>query len=317
MTDNVPDLNTIREAALRIDPYILKTPVHRSENIDRKTGARVFFKCENFQKAGAFKMRGAANAVFGLSDEEAAKGVATHSSGNHAGAIARAAQLRGIPAYIVMPSNVSVVKRDAAASYGATIIEVEPGFEHRITGVERAQQETGAKVIPPFDDYRIIAGQGTVALELMEEIPDLDIVIAPVGGGGLLSGTCIAAKGLNPDVVIYGAEPELADDAFRSLQTGSIQPVLSEATIADGLRTGLCERTFSIIRNNVEAILTVSDDEIVDAMRFVWERMKIVIEPSAAVPVAALFRYPERFAGKRVGLIVSGGNVDLSKLPWD
>lgn len=316
MTDAIPTLDTIREAALRIEPYVLNTPVHTSENIDLKTGATVFFKCENLQKAGAFKMRGAANAVFGLSDHEASKGVATHSSGNHGGAIARAAQLRGIPAYIVMPSNVSAVKADAIRSYGATIIEVEPGFEHRISGVEKVQRETGAAIIPPFDDNRIIAGQGTAALELMEEISDLDIVITPVGGGGLISGTSIAAKALNPDIVIYGAEPEIVCDGSRSLQAGSVQPILSDATIADGLRAGICERTFSFIQQHVDTIFTVSDEEIVDAMRFVWERMKIIIEPSSAVPVAAMFRYSEKFRDKRVGLIVTGGNVDLSKLPW-
>jgi threonine dehydratase len=273
-------------------------------------------KCENLQKVGAFKFRGACNAVFSLMDEEAARGVATHSSGNHAQALALAAKLRGIPAYIVMPDNAPTVKKAAVAGYGGQITFCEPTLEARETTTAQVVEQTGATVIHPYNDYHVIAGQGTAALELLEEVPDLEVIIAPVGGGGLLSGTAIASKGISPNIRVIAAEPEMADDAYRSLKARHIIPSENPKTVADGLLTSLGEKTFPIIREYVEQIVTVSEEAILESMRFIWERAKIIIEPSAAVPVALLWERKINLGGLRVGIILSGGNVDLGKLPW-
>ncbi|MEP0805014.1 MAG: pyridoxal-phosphate dependent enzyme [Chloroflexota bacterium] len=309
-------LHDVQQAAERIRPFAHRTPVLTCESLNRRVDAQVFLKCENLQKVGAFKFRGACNAVFSLSDEEAARGVVTHSSGNHAQALALAARLRGIPAYIVMPDNAPQVKKDAVAGYGGKITFCEPTLEARESTMERIRLETGATVIHPYDNERVIAGQGTAALELLDSIPSLDAVIAPVGGGGLLSGTSIAAKGLKADVRVIGAEPEMADDAYRSMKEGKIIPSVNPKTIADGLLTSLGALTFPIIRQNVEQIVTVSERGIIEAMRFVWERAKIVIEPSAAVTVGVLWERKIDLSGLKVGVLLSGGNVDLNKLPW-
>ncbi|OOG27237.1 serine dehydratase [Thioalkalivibrio denitrificans] len=311
-----PDLETIRETAGRIRPWVHRTPVMTCASLDSWLGARIFLKCENLQKVGAFKARGAANAVHSLSEEQAAPGVATHSSGNHGQALALAARTRGIPAFVVMPRNVPAVKKAAVAGYGARVSYCEPSVQAREQALAAVVAETGATVIHPYNDYRIIAGQGTAALELLEEIPDLDAVITPVGGGGLLSGTAIAARGLNPAIRILGAEPAGADDAIRSLAAGRIIPCEHPDTLADGLRGTLGDLTFPILRDHVAQILPASERGIVEAMRLTWERTKLIIEPSAAVPLAALREAPEVCAGLRVGVILSGGNVDLDNLPW-
>lgn len=313
-TETVPTLQTIREAAARIAPHAHRTPIHTSQTLDRLTSASLFFKCENFQKVGAFKFRGACNAVFSLTDEDAARGVVTHSSGNHAQALALAAKLRGIRADIVMPENAPQVKKDAVAGYGATITFCAPTLEARESETARIIEETGATLIHPYDDYRIIAGQGTAALELLEDVPDLGVVMTPVGGGGLLAGTCLATHGISPSIRVIAGEPEGADDAKRSLESDEIIPSVNPDTIADGLLTSLGERNFPIIRDHVERIVTVSDEDIVDAMRLVWERMKLVIEPSAAVPLAALVSGQFEAKGRRIGIVLSGGNVDLKKV---
>ena len=311
-----PTLTDIHQAAERIRPFAHHTPVVTCSSLDRQVGAQIFMKCENLQKVGAFKFRGACNAVFSLTDEEAARGVATHSSGNHAQAVALAAKLRGIPAYIVMPENAPAVKKAAVAGYGGQITFCKPTLQARESTTAQIVEETGATVVHPYNDYRVIAGQGTAALELLEEIPDLDAVIAPVGGGGLLSGTAIAAKGLLPKIRVIAAEPEMADNAYRSLGAGHILPSENPKTIADGLLTSLGDKTFPIIQQHVEQIVTVSEWGILAAMRFIWERAKLVIEPSAAVPVALLWERKIDLSGLRVGIILSGGNVDLDKLPW-
>ncbi len=276
-------------------------------------GARLFFKCENFQKAGAFKFRGACNAIFSLSDEQASRGVVTHSSGNFAAALALAARKRGISARIVMPSNAPAVKVDAVKGYGGVITFCEPTLTSRESSAAKVIKETGATFVHPYNDYRIIAGQGTAALELMEEISDLDFILAPVGGGGLLSGTAIAAKALNPKIKVIGCEPKNADDAYRSIKAGRILPSENPNTVADGLRTSLGDKTFPIIQDLVSEILLATEEEIVTAMRLIFERMKIVVEPSAAVPLAVLLFKQLDVAGKKVGVILSGGNVDLSR----
>ncbi len=311
-----PTFEDILAAAERIRPYIHRTPVLTSASLNDKVGARVYLKCENLQKVGAFKFRGASNAVFSLSDEEAARGVATHSSGNHAQALALAARLRGIPAYIVMPSNAPTIKKAAVAGYGGRITFCEPTLEAREATLERVQKESGAVVVHPYNNERVIAGQGTAALELLEDIPDLEVILAPVGGGGLLSGTALAARGKQPGIRVIGAEPEMADDAYRSLQAGQILPSIKPRTIADGLLTSLGTLTFPIIREQVEQIVTVSEAGIIEAMRFVWERAKIIIEPSAAVAVGVLWEHKIDLTGKKVGVILSGGNLDLDLLPW-
>lgn len=309
-------LTDIREAAERIRPYVHRTPVLTCESLDRQTGARVFLKCENLQKGGAFKFRGACNAVFSLEEAEATRGVCTHSSGNHAQALALAARLRGIPAYIVMPENAPAVKKAAVAGYGGQITFCAPTLEAREITLEQVQEQSGAALVHPYDDERVIAGQGTAVLELLEEVPDLDAVIAPVGGGGLLSGTALAVKGLAPHIRVLGSEPEMADDAYRSLLAGRVLPSVEPKTIADGLLTSLSARTFEVIRQDVEQIVTVREVSIVEAMRFVWERAKLVIEPSAAVAVAALWERKAILDGAKVGVILSGGNVDLERLPF-
>ncbi len=306
----------IQQAAQRIQPYAHRTPVLTNESLNARVGAQVFLKCENFQKVGAFKFRGACNAVFSLSDEEATRGVCTHSSGNHAQALALAARMRGIAAHIVMPENAPQVKKDAVAGYGGKITYCESTLQAREATLRRVMESTGAVLVHPYDDERVIAGQGTAALELLADIPDLDAVIAPVGGGGLLSGASIAATETKKGIRVLGGEPEMANDAFRSLQAGKVLPSDNPKTIADGLLTSLSGRTFSIIQSRVEQIVTVSEQGIVDTMKFIWERAKIVIEPSSAVAVAVLWEKKVDLAGLKVGVILSGGNVDLGKLPW-
>ncbi len=310
------DLPAIRQAHARIRDSIHRTPVLTSSRLDELAGPELFFKCENFQKAGVFKARGACNAVLLLDDVSAKRGVVTHSSGNHAAALARAAALRGIPAHIVMPSNSPQVKVAAVKAYGGTITFCEPTLAAREETAQRVQSETGATMIPPYDDPHVIAGQGTAALEFLEQCPDLDVVMTPVGGGGLLSGTAIAAKGLNPEIAVWAGEPAEADDAFRSWKTGRLIPSENPNTIADGLRTSLGDLTFPVIQALVDEIFTASEDAIIRTMRLVMERMKIVIEPSSAVPLAALLENDIDLKGKRVGIILSGGNVDLGRLPF-
>jgi len=309
-------LDEIRRAAGRIKTYAHRTPVLTCESLNERVRANVFLKCENFQKVGAFKFRGACNAVLSLSEEEAARGVCTHSSGNHAQALALAARLRGIPAYIVMPNNAPKVKINAVAGYGGQITFCEPTLEARESTLERVRLDTRASVVHPYDDEHVIAGQGTAAAELLEDVPDLDVIMTPVGGGGLLSGTSIAATETKKGIRVIGGEPELADDAYRSLKEGRLVPSVNPRTIADGLLTSLGNLTFPILRQRVEQIVTVSEQGIIDCMRFIWERMKIVIEPSAAVAVAVLWEEKIDLSGLRVGAILSGGNVDLEKLPW-
>ncbi|HLO33018.1 MAG TPA: pyridoxal-phosphate dependent enzyme [Anaerolineales bacterium] len=311
-----PSLNDIREAAKRIKPYAHHTPVLTNETLNEKVGAHVFLKCENLQKVGAFKFRGACNAVFSLSDEEAARGVSTHSSGNHAQALALAARLRGVPAYIVMPDNAPAVKKAAVAGYGGHITYCEPTLEAREAALAKVVELTGATVVHPYNNERVIAGQGTATLELLEDAPDLDVVIAPVGGGGLLSGTSIAATEIKSTIHVIGAEPEMADDACRSLKAGEIFPSVKPKTIADGLLTSLGTLTFPIIQKRVEQIVTVSEQGIIDSMKFIWERAKLIIEPSSAVAVGVLWEKKIDLSGLNVGVILSGGNVDLENLPW-
>jgi len=311
-------LPLIRAAHARIRDKINRTPVLTSHTLDGQAGAatRLFFKCENFQKIGAFKARGATNAVFLLSDDEAKHGVATHSSGNHAAAVSRAAKLRGIPAYIVMPHNVPKAKQESVRRYGAEVRFCEPTLAAREATVAEIIAETGAQLVHPFNDHRVMAGQGTATLELLEEYPDLDIILCPIGGGGLLGGTLIAAKGVKPGIRVIGVEPAGADDAYRSAKSGHIVPMTNPQTIADGLRGTLGDKTFALIRDHADDVVTVSEGGIVKAMRTIWEVLKIVVEPSAAVPFAAILERKVDVAGKRVGIIVTGGNLDLDSLPW-
>ena len=309
-------LKDIRDAHVRIRDKIHRTPVLTSATLDARCGGSLFFKCENFQKIGAFKARGATNAIFLLSDDEARRGVVTHSSGNHAAAVARAAKLRGIPAYIVMPQNAPKAKLDSVRRYGAKIELCEPTIAAREAGAARIISETGAQLIHPFNDYRVMAGQGTAALELMEDRPQIDLVLCPIGGGGLISGTATAAKGLKPGVRVIGVEPAGADDAYRSFRSGTIVPMTSPRTVADGLRGMLGDKTFPEIREKVDDVVTVSEAAICAAMRAMWEVMKIVVEPSAAVAYAAVVENRLSVTGKRAGVIVTGGNLDLDALPW-
>ncbi|MFH1242851.1 MAG: pyridoxal-phosphate dependent enzyme [Pseudomonadota bacterium] len=312
----IPTIDEIRNAADRIRPYIHRTPVLTCDGINRMVGGEIYFKCENFQKVGAFKIRGATNAVFSLSDREASRGVATHSSGNHAAALALAARLRGIPAYVVMPENAPEVKKAAVAAYGAEITFSAPSLQAREECLARIVDRTGAGFIPPYNDYRVIAGQGTAVLELLEGVSRLDMVMTPIGGGGLTSGTALAIHGLSPESRMIAVEPEGADDAHRSFQAKRLIPSENPNTIADGLLTSLGDKTFQIVMDYVDDIVTVSEEGIIRAMRTIWERMKIVIEPSAAVPLGAILTHRFSVVGKRVGIILSGGNVDLDKLPW-
>ena len=309
-------IKDIYEAAQRIKPYIHRTPVMTNESLNQKVGAQVFMKCENLQKVGAFKFRGASNAVWSLTDEEAARGVVTHSSGNHAQALALAAKMRGIPAYIVMPSNAPQVKKNAVAGYGGQITFCEPTLQARESTMESIRQSTGATVVHPYDNERVIAGQGTAGLELLEDVPDLDVIITPVGGGGLLSGTSIAATETKKGIRVLAGEPEMADDAYRSMMAAEIIPSVNPTTVADGLLTSLGILTFPIIQKYVEQIVTVNEAGIIDAMKFIWERAKIVIEPSAATAIGVLWEKKIELGGLKVGVILSGGNVDLEKLPW-
>jgi threonine dehydratase len=307
----IPGYEDILAARERIRSFAHRTPVITCATLDRLAGAQLFFKCDNFQKGGAFKYRGATNAVRLLRGDEARRGVATHSSGNHAQALALAARARGIPAFIVMPSNAPAAKRAAVDEYGGKITFCEPTLEARERTLEEVRERTGAISIHPYDDARVIAGQGTAALELIEEVPGLDAIVAPVGGGGLLSGTAIAARGAGSGVRVFGAEPELADDAFRSLREGRRLPPCPPRTVADGLRTALGELTFAILRGHGIEIALASDEEILAAMRLLWQRAKLVVEPSGAVPLAVLLRKRPDLAGRRVGIILSGGNVDI------
>ncbi len=308
------DFACITDAHQRIKSYIHETPILSNSTLNELVHATIFFKCENFQKVGAFKIRGATNAVLSLDEIESSRGVVTHSSGNHAAALAYAAGLRGIPAYIVMPENAPAVKVNAVRNYRGIITFCRPTLESRESTAEMIVNDTGASFIHPYNDYKVIAGQATAALELLKKLPDIDIVLAPVGGGGLLSGTALTVKYLNPRIKVYGCEPASADDAYRSLAANTIVPSHNPITIADGLKTSLGDKTFPIIKHNVEGILLVTEQEIIDAMRFVSERMKIIIEPSSAVVVAALLFKKLEWSGLRVGAIISGGNVDFEAL---
>ncbi len=304
----------IEEAHERIKPFIHKTPVLTSKTINKTSGTEVFFKCENFQKIGAFKIRGGMNAVLSLPEEKRKKGIATHSSGNHAQAIAYAAREVGVKAFIVMPDNSPKVKVDAVKGYGAEIFFCEPNQQAREKTLQDIVDKTGAEFIHPYNNYEVITGQATCAKELIEEIPSLDFILAPVGGGGLLSGTLLSAHYFSPATDVYAGEPEGAADAILSIKSGKIEKAPFVKTIADGLLTTLGDKTFAIISKHVKDILTVSDEEIIASMRLVYERMKIVIEPSGAVPLAALLKNKDLFTGKKVGVIFSGGNVELKKL---
>jgi threonine dehydratase len=311
-----PTREDIANAYEIVKKYAHCTPVLTSQSVNKILGCEAYFKCENFQKVGAFKFRGASNAVFSLSENLASKGVCTHSSGNHAAALALAASMRGIPAYIVMPENAPAIKRKAVEGYGAKIFTCESTQIARETELEKVQSETGATFIHPYENFDVICGQGTASLELLDTINDLQTIITPVGGGGLFSGTLIYSKETNTNIEVYAGEPLNADDAFRSLRDGVLYPSANPNTIADGLRTSLCPLTLSIIQKYANGILTVTEESIVNAMRLVWERMKIIIEPSSAVPVAAVMHNKEKFAGKKVGIILSGGNVDVENLPF-
>ncbi len=310
------DLAAIRAAHARIRPHIHRTPVLTSATLDARCGGKLFFKCENFQKTGAFKARGATNAVFSLPEAEATRGVATHSSGNHAAALSRAARLRGIPAYIVMPSNSSPAKIRNVEAYGGRITLCEPTQQAREATCARVIANTGASMIHPFTNERVMAGQGTAVIELLEDAPDLDLILCPVGGGGLLAGTATAAKAMRPTIKIIATEPAGAGDAARSFAAGHIVPLEQAATIADGLRTTVGEPNFAIMQRLVSGVVTVSEEAIVAAMRQLWETLKIVVEPSGAVPYAAVLEGKLSVTGQRVGLILTGGNVDLDALPW-
>jgi len=312
----IPTYDDVLAAHDRIAPYIHRTPVLTSSYLDALTGAQLFFKCENFQKAGAFKVRGASNAVFGLSDADAARGVATHSSGNHALSLSYAAGRRGIPCAVVMPRTAPQAKKDAVRGYGGTITECEPSTSSREEVFARVQAQTGADFVHPYNDPRVIAGQATCSRELMEQVEGLEQIIAPIGGGGMISGTCLTLSAIAPQVQIYAAEPEQADDALRSLRAGHIIADDAPNTVADGLKVPLKDLTWHFVKSRVTDILSASEQEIIDAMRLTWARMKIVIEPSCAVPLATILKNPEVFRGRRVGVIITGGNVDLDKLPW-
>lgn len=320
----VPDLSQLLETARNIKEYVHRTPVMTSATFNACLEAEVFFKCENFQKVGAFKFRGATHGVMSLNEADAIKGVCTHSSGNHAQALSLAARNRGIPAYIVMPETSSRVKVEAVQHYGGQITFCKPTLAAREETLEMVRKNTGATEIHPYNDYRTIAGQATAAMELIQDVAGLDMIMAPVGGGGLLSGTALATHYLSPGTRVIAAEPAMADDAYRSFYSGTFIPSVNPRTIADGLLTSLGSLTFPIILSYVHQIVTVGEEAIIEAMRFVWERMKIIIEPSAAVPVAALLENtgPEQnqslpIKGKRIGIIISGGNVDLARLPWN
>jgi threonine dehydratase len=312
----VPELNDILSAGKRIDAYINHTPVLSSGQLNKLFGSELYFKCENFQKVGAFKFRGATNAVLSLSNREKKLGVVTHSSGNHAAALTLAAGIQGVKAYIVMPDTAPDVKKNAVRGYGAEITFCKPTLQAREETADLIIKNTGATLIHPFNNYNVICGQGTAALELLEEKPDLDIVIAPVGGGGLMSGTAISVKGIDSNIKVIGAEPLNANDAFMSFKSGKLVPSNNPKTIADGLLTSLCDLTFSIIKSKVDDIFTAKEESIIECMLLIWERMKIIIEPSSATVLAIIKENPEYFRSKKVGLIISGGNVDFRNLPF-
>ena len=318
MVEYAASIDDVRTAAERIRGVGHRTPILTSKTLDQMAGRKLFFKCENFQKVGAFKFRGGWNAVSMLSDKEAERGVCTHSSGNHAQAIAYSAQKRGIPAYIVMPNNSPDVKLNAVKGYGANVTLCEPTLEARRTTLEGIAEDTGAAVIHPFNNANVIAGQGTAALELIEDIGELDAMIAPIGGGGLMSGTCITTRSLLPDAKLFGAEPKGADDAYRSLKEGKLLPQEDPRTICDGLLTSMGENTWNILKDHLDAIYTVGDEDVVQSMRLIWERMKIIIEPSCATPVAVVMssKFKQLENIEKVGIILTGGNVDLEKLPF-
>ena len=312
-----PTLDDVQATARRIEPHVHRTPVLTSSYLDQASGARLFFKCENLQKVGAFKMRGATNFVLQLSSAQADRGVVTHSSGNHGQAVAAAAAVRGVAATVVMPRSSAAVKRAAVAGYGARVVPCADGDRARAAAAQRVVEQEGATLIHPYGHPHVVAGQGTMALELLEQVPDLDAVVAPIGGGGCLSGIAVAVRGLRPQTAVFGAEPERADDAARSLAAGRILPSVQPDTVADGLRTSLAPLTFALLRAHGVQILTVSEEQIVAAMRSIWMRMKLVVEPSAAVSLAAVLAYAAQFRGRRVGVVLTGGNVDLERLPWN
>ncbi|MBC8258560.1 MAG: pyridoxal-phosphate dependent enzyme [SAR324 cluster bacterium] len=313
----IPTFDDVKTAQKRIAPYIHKTPVLTSTFMNELSGAELFFKCENFQKAGVFKVRGATNAVFGLSEELAVKGVATHSSGNHALSLAYAAGRRGIPVTVVMPHTAPEAKKSAVRGYGGSIVECEPSTSSREETFAKVVAESGADFVHPYNDPRVISGQATCSLELLEQAENLDAVIAPIGGGGMVSGTCLALSNVAPETKIYAAEPKNADDAYRSFKAGKIIADDAPVTVADGLKVPLKDLTWHFVSNHVEDILLATEQEIIDAMKLIWQRMKIVMEPSSAVPLATILKNKNTFAGKRVGVIITGGNVDLDKLPWN
>ncbi|MEO0385172.1 MAG: beta-hydroxyaspartate dehydratase BhcB [Pseudomonadota bacterium] len=312
----IPTFDDVKAAHERIKPHIHRTPIHTSSYFNELVGAELFFKCENFQKAGAFKVRGASNAVFGLSDEAAQQGVATHSSGNHALSLSYAAGRRGIPCNVVMPRTAPQAKKDAVKGYGGIITECEPSTSSREEVFAEVQAKTGGDFVHPYNDPRVIAGQGTCSRELMEQTDGVDMVIAPIGGGGMISGTCLTLSNIAPETEVIAAEPEQADDAYRSFKAGHIIADDAPVTIADGLKVPLKELTWHFVSNHVTDILTASEEEIIAAMKLTWQRMKIVMEASCAVPLATILKNKDRFAGKRVGVIITGGNVDLDTLPW-
>jgi len=313
---SIPNFEDVLQARERIAPYIRRTPVLTSSYLNDLTGAELFFKCENFQKAGVFKARGACNAVFGLTDAQAAKGVATHSSGNHALSLSYAAGRRGISATVVMPSTAPEAKKAAVRGYGGEVLECEPSMTAREAMLEQLVARTGADFVHPYNDHRVIAGQATCSLELCEEIADLDAIVAPIGGGGMISGTCLTILARSPGTKIYAAEPNNADDAYRSFKAGEIIEDDSPQTVADGLKVSLRPRTWHFVSKYVSDVLLAGEEDIIQAMYLTWQRMKIVIEPSSSVPLAAILNNKRLFEGKRVGVILTGGNVDLKKLPW-
>ncbi|MFO1140655.1 MAG: pyridoxal-phosphate dependent enzyme [Paracoccus sp. (in: a-proteobacteria)] len=314
---HIPTFDDMVQARARIAPHVHRTPVLTSRMLNEATGAELFFKCENFQKAGAFKARGASNAVFGLTDAQAARGVATHSSGNHGTCLSYAAGRRGIPCTVVMPRTAPQAKKDAVRGYGGRVVECEPSTSSREAVFAEVLAETGAEFVHPYNDPRVIAGQATCSAELIEQVDGLDAVVAPIGGGGMISGTCLTLSALAPGIRIYAAEPEQADDAARSFRAGHIIADDAPDTVADGLKVPLKDLTWHFVKNHVSDVLTASETEIVEAMKLIWKRMKIVMEPSSAVPLATILKHPKTFAGKRVGVIVTGGNVDLDRLPWN
>ena len=316
VTMEIPTYEDMLAAHERIKPHIRRTPIRVSDYLNELTGAELCFKCENFQEPGAFKVRGASNAVFGLNDEQAKKGVATHSSGNHASCLSYAAMLRGIPCNVVMPRTAPQAKKDTVRRYGGKITECEPSTSSREATFARVQAETGGDFVHPYNDPRVIAGQGTCSKELIEQTDGLDMVVAPIGGGGMISGTCLTLATLAPETKVIAAEPEQADDAYRSFKAGHIIADDAPKTVADGLLVPLKDLTWHFVSNHVHDILTASDKEIIDAMKLTWKHLRVVMEPSSAVPLAIILKNPDTFKGKRVGVIITGGNVDLDKLPW-